>query len=186
MKAETNQALPCRLRAINLDPAALELLPVPHDVEAMSQVSEIDVCRTGLSEMPIPLEPLADWICCFQASPHDDPAWKDSVFVTLAVRAQHCFETMVAPGQVVRLPVRPGTLFVFDPLQLHWLKPESSLQDTGFAAIQWSIDRKDFARQYRLIRKGLQTLGPMQSRMVSVQDEGWRVSLPVQAANPCK
>ncbi|MHC5194692.1 hypothetical protein ACYSUW_13155 [Pseudomonas frederiksbergensis] len=186
MKSDTNQSLPRLLRAINLDPEGLALLPVPPDVEAMAQVSEIDVCRTGLSEMPIPLEPLADWICCFQASPHDDPAWKDSVFVTLAVRAQHCFETMVAPGQVVGLPVRPGTLFVFDPLQLHWLKPESSLQDTGFAAIQWSIDRKDFTRQYRLIRKGLQALGAMQSRMVGVQDEGWRVSLPAQVANVWK
>jgi hypothetical protein len=184
MTSETNQALPSRLRAINLDPGALEFLSVPPDVEAMSQVSEIDVCRTGLSDMPIPLEPLADWICCFQATPHDDPAWEDSVFVTLAVRAHHCFETMVNPGQVVGVPVRPGTLFVFDPLLLHWLKPDSSLQDTGFAALQWSINRNDFARQYRLIRKGLQALGAMHSRMVSVHDEGWRVSIPVPEARP--
>lgn len=184
MKSVNNQGLPRLLRAINLDPAALALLSVPPDVVAMSQASEIDVCRTGLSEMPIPLEPIADWVCCFQATPHNDPAWKDSVFLTLAVRAQHCFETMVTPGQVVGVPVRPGTLFVFDPLLSHWLKPESSLQDTGFAAIQWSIDRNDFARQYRFIRKGLKTLGAVQSRMVGVEDEGWRVRIPVQAVRP--
>lgn len=184
MKSDNLQALPRLLRAINLDSAALEVLPVPPDVDAMSQVSEIDVCRTGLGELPIPLEHLADWICCFQATPHNDPAWKDSVFVTLAVRAQHCFETMVTPGQVVGAPVRPGTLFVFDPLLLHWLKPDSSLQDTGFAAIQWSINRNDFASQYRLIRKGLRAIGAIQSRMVGVLDEGWRVSLPVQAVHP--
>lgn len=184
MTSVNNHALPMLLRAISLDPAALALLPVPDDVDAMSQASEIDVCRTGLSEMPIPLEPLADWICCFQAMPHVDPAWKDSVFVTLAVNAQHCFETMVTPGQVVAIPVRPGTLFVFDPLLLHWLKPESSLQDTGFAAIQWSIDRNDFVRQYRLIRKGLKALGAVQSRMVEVEDEGWRVRIPVQVMRP--
>lgn len=184
MKSVNDQTLPKLLRAINLAPAALNLLPIPPDVDAMSQVSEIDVCRTGLSEMPIPLEHLADWICCFQATPHNDPAWKDSVFVTLAIRAQHCFETMVSPGQVVGAPIGPGTLFVFDPLLLHWLKPESPLQVTGFAAIQWSIDRKDFARQYRLIRKGLQALGTIQSRIVDVLDEGWRVSIPLQEVHP--
>ncbi|MGE8065223.1 hypothetical protein [Pseudomonas sp. NPDC089569] len=181
MRSANDQALPKLLRAINLDPAAMDFLPVPPDVNAMSQVSEIDVCRTGLRDLPIPLEPLADWICCFQAAPHNDPAWKGSVFVTLAVNAQHCFETMVSPGLVVSVPVGPGTLLVLDPLLLHWLKPESPLQDTGFAAIQWSIDRNDFTRQYRLIRKGLQALGLIRSRMVDVMDEGWRVSIPAKA-----
>lgn len=184
MNTDKVKTLPQRIRAINLEPIALRWLSMPPDVEDMSKISEIDVCRTGIDEMPIPLKNLADWIGCFQAAPHSDPDWKDCVFITLAVSAEHTFETMVSPGQVVSAPVVPGTLFVFDPLMLHWLKPNSALQDTGFAAIQWSIDRKNFPRDYRVIRKGLRALGTAKSRLVNVINNGWRASIPAQALLP--
>jgi hypothetical protein len=184
MKLDEVKTLHQRIRAINLEPSAMRWLPMPPDVDDMSQISEIDVCRTGLDELPIPLKNQADWIGCFQAAPHSDPDWKDCVFVTLAVRADHTFETMVSPGQVVSVPVEPGTLFVFDPVMLHWLKPNSALQETGFAAIQWSINRKDFPRDYRIIRKGLRALGTARSQLVEVINNriSWQRFNPSAAA----
>lgn len=172
--------LPRQLRTINLSPATLRLLPMPADVYEMSQVSDIDVCRTGLDEMPLPLVDLVDWIGCYQAAPHSDPDWHGSLFITLAICANHTFETMVVPGQVVSLPVMPGTLFVFDPMLLHWLKPSLPLQETGFAALQWSVKRSEFPGHYRTIRKGLRALGGVKTSLVNLKDEGWRVSVPAQ------
>lgn len=184
MKCYDHTPLPRRLRAITLSPAVVHLMHIPADVDEMSKISDIDVCRTGLEHLPIPLVNLSDWIACFQAAPHRDPDWKDCVFVTMAISAEHTFETMVAPGKVVALPIVPGTLFVFDPLLLHWLKPKNPDQETGFAAIQWSVNRSEFTGHYRSIRKGLSALGNVHSRLVDLKDEGWRVSFPTEALKP--
>lgn len=147
--------LPRSLRMVSICASAFTGWEISDEVAQLETGSDIDVITGAAGSMPIPLADEADWIGCFQAPPHTDESWRGSIFITLAVRGAHHFEYMVSPGKVLSIPVKPGTLFAFDPTRLHWLKPNHQAQDQGFLGLQWEVRREAFPKTYRVIRKGL-------------------------------
>lgn len=164
-------ALPRALRRMRLDPTFIEGFVVPEDAQECAASWDIDV--VALDSIPLPRTDLADWLGCAQAHPHTDPDWGESVFLTLAVQANHRFEVMVAPGLVASMSVRPGDLFAFSPLKHHWLRPEG---DDGFLSVQWTISKSDFFRTYREIRKGLSAIG-VRSTKIPATLSAWKSSI---------
>ena len=156
MPANTHHiALPQSLRMVSICASAVAAWEISDEVAQLETGFDIDVITDAAGLMPIPLADEADWIGCFQALPHTDESWRGSIFITLAVRGAHHFEYMAGPGKVLSIPVRPGTLFAFDPTRLHWLKPNDQAQEEGFLGLQWEARREAFPRTYREIRKGL-------------------------------
>ncbi|RMM39436.1 hypothetical protein QO021_28900 (plasmid) [Pseudomonas amygdali pv. lachrymans] len=167
----TQSALPLTLRRMRLDAACIEGLVIPENAQECAVSWDIEV--VALHDLALPRIDLADWLGCVQAHPHTDPAWGESIFLTLAVQANHLFEVMVAPGLVASMTVRPGDLFAFSPLKHHWLRPEG---DDGFLSVQWTIPKSDFFKIYREIRKGLGAIGVRSTKVPAIQS-AWKASI---------
>ena len=156
---------------MRLDAAYTEGRGIPEDAQECAVSWDIEV--VALEDLALPRTDLADWLGCVQAHPHSDPDWGESIFLTLAVQANHLFEVMVAPGLVASMTVRPGDLFAFSPLKHHWLRPES---DVGFLSVQWTIPKSDFFRTYRDIRKGLNVIGVRSTKVPAILS-AWKASI---------
>ncbi|WP_439126108.1 MAG: hypothetical protein ACNJA3_29850 (plasmid) [Pseudomonas rhizophila] len=167
----TQCALPHSLRRMRLDAASIEALVIPE--YALECAVSWDIEVVTLNDLPLPRTDLADWLGCVKAHPHTDPDWGESIFLTLAVQANHLFEVMVAPGLVASMTVRPGDLFAFSPLKHHWLRPEG---DDGFLSVQWTIPKSDFFRTYREIRKGLNAIGVLSTKVPATLS-AWKASI---------
>lgn len=164
-------ALPRALRRMRLDAACIERLEIPEHAQECAVSWDIEV--VALEDLGLPRPDLADWLGCMHAHPHSDPDWGESIFLTLAVQANHLFEVMVAPGLVASMTVRPGDLFAFSPLKHHWLRPEG---DDGFLSVQWTIAKSDFFRTYREIRNGLNAIGVRSIKIPAILS-AWKASI---------
>ncbi|WP_256556751.1 hypothetical protein [Pseudomonas sp. AP19] len=167
----TQCALPRALRRMRIDAASIERLEIPE--AALECAASWDIEVVALDDLPLPRTDLADWLGCVQAHPHTDPSWGESIFLTLAVQANHLFEVMVAPGFVTSMTVRPGDLFAFSPLKHHWLRPQG---DDGFLCVQWTLPKSDFLKTYREIRKGLEAIGVRSTKVPAIQS-AWKASI---------
>lgn len=98
---------------------------------------QIDACR-GPVELTVD-EVRPDLIFATEAWPHCDPSWEGSVFFTLTVEGgEYNFSTASDPeGQ----RVQTGRVFVVDPMELHWLRPDPVIS-TYWLALQWTVDKE--------------------------------------------
>ena len=171
-----HSALPHSLRMVSICAGAIADWEISDEVAQLETGFDIDVITDAAGSMPIPLADVADWIGCFQAPPHTDESWCGSIFITLTVRGAHHFEYMLAPGKVLSIPVKPGTLFAFDPTRLHWLKPNDQAQEEGFLGLQWEVRREAFPKTYRVIRKGLGA-HTVRSQRAGTTVTGWKATV---------
>ena len=77
-----------------------------------------------------------DIVFAKEAWPHIDPEWRGQIFFTLtALGLGFCFASKTNPTGVA---VPEGALFVVDPIELHWLRPDVILSDC-WVGVQWAV-----------------------------------------------
>lgn len=105
----------------------------------------------------------ACWIACRCAFPHIDDSFEDTFMLTLTVIGAHRFGDITGckhsefvqdyesdgPG----VPVPPGTFFIVDPLDRHWLAPMRHINEPPppWIGLQWLVPRKQTKRQVQKI-----------------------------------
>lgn len=96
-----------------------------------------------------------NWITTRHAWPHEDSHYFGGLyFLTLSVQSSHQIGDVYSPEP--NLDVPRGTLFVIDPLVVHWLMPNDPEQrrPRGWIGLQWEVPRKDVVTYTRnLVRE---------------------------------
>lgn len=97
-------------------------------------IQEIDACG-GPSELTV-LGIKPDLVFAKEAWPHTDPAWEGRTLFTLTAQGQlYQFGTASNPNG---LSLEEGAVFVVNPLELHWLRPDSMVSHC-WLGIQWDV-----------------------------------------------
>ncbi len=86
------------------------------------------------------------------AWPHCDPDWEGSVFFTLTVEGgEYNFGTASDPDGH---RVSKGRVFIVDPMQLHWLRPDPVIS-TYWLALQWTVEKDKIERFGQALRTAI-------------------------------
>lgn len=138
-------------------------LAIPAKVADGCMNPQIDVFMHEIKDLPEPLNTADLWIYCRSAWPHPDPDFEGSVFITLAVQADHIYSQVIPNGRRIELGVFPGYLFVTDPLSLHWLAPSNEDTNQGFIGLQWEVPHHKLADKWAELCSKLGQLGTLQT-----------------------
>ncbi|CAN7764723.1 hypothetical protein LJR039_007252 [Pseudorhodoferax sp. LjRoot39] len=98
------------------------------------------------------------WVTCTQGLPHFDPDWGHQLFITLTLRGSDQHEVgdakLITQG-ISQPAVRPGALFVVDPLVPHWLIDSDAAREgrrpERWIGLQWEVPRKNAKERARQI-----------------------------------
>jgi len=154
----------------SINSSLFEAIEIPGDVVLGAHESAIEVCKKGIAGLPAPLDTADTWIYCRAAWPHSDPDFEGSVFITLALRADHVYCQVIPDGKHTELGVFKGTLFVTDPLSLHWLAPNNDDSNPGFIGLQWEVPYLELNAKWEELTTKLTTLGKVRPITTPVQD----------------
>lgn len=89
----------------------------------------------GPTEMAV-MGIVPDLVLAREAWPHQDPTFRDSIFITMTADGdQYEFGTRSNPQGIL---VPPGKFFRIEPLELHWLRPDPIVSHR-WAALQWVV-----------------------------------------------
>lgn len=127
------------------------------------------------------------WIYCGIAPPHIDKSYAGLLFITLTVECGGdyllCDSSMIEQynnGDHDKWPdvhsgevrpgegLRPGTLSVVDPMDLHWLIERNNTPDPYWIGVQWEVKSEDAMETARSIVK------KMNGRWLDVMDVRYR------------
>lgn len=147
--------------AAKLNWEGLRRLPIPRVVDEGCYNPDINLSKEGLSELPEPFNSASCWIYCRDAWPHVDPAYEGTVFITLALQADHTFHQLLPNNKSFRLGVFTGQLFVLDPLSMHWLAPNNAETNPGFIGLQWEVPYDQFDATFADLTSKLAMLGEL-------------------------
>lgn len=122
----------------------LQGVSVPEAVVRAAQSQNIAVFEEGISGLPHPLCTASIWLACNAAWPHTDDDFEGTHFINLAIQAHHSFSQALPGSQIGSVDVRPGTLFLTNPLCLHWLSPSDQQLNgltpaLGYIGLQWEV-----------------------------------------------
>lgn len=110
----------------------------------------IDVCF-GPSELAVD-GVRSDIIFASDAWPHCDPDWEGSMFFTLTVEGgEYRFSTASDPDGH---RVCAGDVFIVDPMQLHWLRPDPVIS-TYWLGVQWTVEKERVEQFGRALRAAI-------------------------------
>lgn len=146
-------------KTLNFVWEGLSALQIPAKVLDHCLDSSIDIYGQGIEDLPEPFNTASLWIFCRSAWPHSDPDFEGSVFITLAVQADHMYSQIIPNGQRIELGVFRGTLFVTDPLSLHWLAPNNDDTNSGFIGLQWEVPHHKLDEAWADLTTRLAALG---------------------------
>lgn len=106
------------------------------------RLDELEAQRIDVAPGPVELEVMGitpDLVFAKEAWPHVDPDWEGRVFFTMtADGSMYEFGSLSSPNGM-RVPA--GKVFSFDPLELHWLRPDP-LVSYGWVGLQWDVPRE--------------------------------------------
>lgn len=115
---------------------------VPQDIDACCGPAELSV--DGLRP---------EIIFASEAWPHCDPSWEGSVFFTLTVEGgEYRFSTASAPDGH---RVCAGGVFIVDPMELHWLRPDPVIS-TYWLALQWTVEKERIEQFGKALRSAIE------------------------------
>jgi hypothetical protein len=147
------------LGPLQFDAKRLVRLAIPPAVVEMSQQSVVGISTIGIAGLPHPLDTASVWIACRSAWPHQDPDFDDQAFLTLAMLADHECNECLPGGQVRKHAVSPGTLFLTNPLHMHWLRPRDLKCESGFVGLQWEVQACDAETSFLRLAHDLRSYG---------------------------
>lgn len=156
--------------AVKLNWEGLRRLRIPNEVNGGCYDPEIEMSIDGLNDLPDPLNSASCWIYCRDAWPHVDPNYEGTVFITLAIQADHTYNQILPNNKSYRLGVFNGYLFVVDPLSLHWLAPNNAETNPGFIGLQWEIPYDQFDATFADLTSKLAILGELTPLVGGVSD----------------
>ncbi len=112
----------------------VDRIDVPSRVREAAEGREIYV-----SIKDVPFE-ASSWVACCHAWPHDDgAAYSQTLFLTLAVEADHEIGDLEQPAGT---HIRAGSFFVIAAETTHWLAPiQGAGIDLPFISLQWPLHR---------------------------------------------
>lgn len=148
-------------KTAKLDWAGLSTLQVPLKVLEGCTLPEIDVFKHEIKDLPAPLNTADLWLYCRSSWPHADPDFEGSVFITLAIQADHVYCQAIPGDQRVELGVFSGYLFVTEPMSLHWLAPSNDETNLGFIGLQWEVPHRQLGEKWAELCAQLGQLGPV-------------------------
>ncbi|WHS57643.1 MULTISPECIES: hypothetical protein [Pseudomonas] len=155
-------------RLAHLEWPGLSDLSIPADVLAGTQRG-VEICSSGLSDLPAPLNKASCWIYCREAWPHADPDFEGLVFVTLAVKADHRYAQLLPNHKHTEHGVFPGSVFTTDPLSLHWLAPNAD-NGVDFIGLQFEVPYHEADAFYDDLLHQLGELGAIRVSKPGVAD----------------
>jgi hypothetical protein len=136
----------------------LPKMKYPADIVKASRCKDVYVDRLDLPEWVNGATPKGvnppEWVTCLHIWLHDDANFPDAdslLFLTIALRAHHEIGDMKCYPQ----DVKPGDVFIVDPLVVHWLEPRWDNPNVGFISAQWEIPRRRATACVRHIMRAL-------------------------------
>ncbi|KWA84168.1 hypothetical protein WL29_22665 [Burkholderia ubonensis] len=106
------------------------------------RLDELDAQQIDAAPGHVELEVMGirpDLVMAREAWPHVDPNWEGRVFFTMtADGVMYEFGCLSMPSGM-RVPA--GKVFSFDPLELHWLRPDP-IVSYGWVGLQWDVPRE--------------------------------------------
>ncbi|MEZ1438971.1 hypothetical protein QVM41_22130 [Pseudomonas shirazica] len=152
-----------------VDAESLIAVAIPEQVVTSSLSPIIEIHTAGLNDLPYPLSTATLWVACCESWPHADPDWEGLYFINLAIQADHMFSQVGPDNQFLTLDVRPGTVFLTNPLALHWLQPSDKqlnriaegLQErrNGYIGLQWEVAYHEIDAKVLWLKEELVKLG---------------------------
>ncbi|RNF58394.1 hypothetical protein EFK68_03120 [Pseudomonas aeruginosa] len=150
------------MKAAKLNWEGLWSLPIPNEVAHGCYEHEIEICTVGLDQLPEPLNSATCWIYCRDAWPHVDPDFEGLMFITLAIQADHSYNQILPRKKNIRMGVFRGSLFITDPMAMHWLAPNNADTNAGFIGLQWEVSYNQIDTAYADLVSKLAVLGEVQ------------------------
>ncbi|HGY3910797.1 TPA: hypothetical protein ACNVX4_006372 [Pseudomonas aeruginosa] len=147
------------MKAAKLKWEGLWSLPIPDEVAQGCYEHEIEISTAGINQLPSPLNSATCWIYCRDAWPHNDPDFEGSIFITLAIQADHAYNQILPGNKVSRMGVFRGDIFQTDPMAMHWLAPNNPDTNAGFIGLQWEVPYMQIESAYADLVSKLSALG---------------------------
>jgi len=129
---------------------------VPPNIRSMScsWTVEVEHAEGVIAEQMTVAGIIPTWVCCRQASIHNDDSWYDKYFLTFVViGSNHTLAGMTRNNtEIIELNAQKGSLFIFDPLIHHNLfDRKSHMENTPpkpWASLQWEIPRNSYKKVF--------------------------------------
>ncbi|RMM39426.1 hypothetical protein QO021_28715 (plasmid) [Pseudomonas amygdali pv. lachrymans] len=132
---------------IQIQEAALAAFVIPEIVARSADRQHVETYRHDLSTLPFPFNTATLWVACSEAWPHNDPDFEGVMFISVVIQGCHRYGQLAEGNVVEYIDVRPGSIFLTNPLALHWLQPKDP--EIGFVALQWEVPHHEYPQRLR-------------------------------------
>lgn len=132
---------------IHIHEAALAAVVIPEIVARAADRMHVETYRQDLSALPPPFNTATLWVACSEAWPHNDPDYEGVMFISVVIQGCHRYGQLGEANVVEYIDVSPGSIFLTNPLALHWLQPKDP--EIGFVALQWEVPYHQYRERLR-------------------------------------
>lgn len=148
------------MKAIRFDSSIRKSIEIPPSVHLLEQeLSVPSFTCAGITELSAPFASAQDWVLFSELWPHREPE-HGTVEIHLAIYADHSFDVVCEKNRShTSLGIFSGTLFVRDPANLSWMRPNSPSGLT-YVGLRWVVNRSGLVMEWQRLADAMSALVP--------------------------
>lgn len=148
------------MNAIRFDSSIRKSIEIPPSVHLLEQEFSVpSFTCDGITELSDPFASAQDWVLFSELWPHRESE-DGTVEIHLAIYADHCFDMVCDISRShTSLGIFSGTLFVRDPANLSWVRPNSPAGLT-YVGLRWVVSRSDLVKEWLRLEDAISAFVP--------------------------